>query len=557
MLNQRPPSADTSSMDAADRSTEQTGVFAPRLPPAPPRPAATPLPPPTQGTVAGVPPSLMAFRAFVPPPTPPPKRGRRWGRRLVAAVIVVGSFASWGVRRYREDHPATDTTASAPVEWDARIVDLVAFVERERGLTFDHPVATHFLPEAEFVALFDVPDTTDPAAEELDQQTGDMYSALGLASGYDPSAGQETIDRVSVLGFYDPDEDALYVRGEQLTPEVSTVAVHELTHALQAQHFRWQLGGPDDLAVRSVIEADAMRIEDRYADTLPVDTTNGIDDGIDDGGFGPGVSAELDAVPWAMIESSYAPYVLGPSFLETVERLGGSTAVDSALQNPPTEAELLDPWSYVEHGAVRPAVDPQIALPPDGAEVIYRSSPFGLFDAMVMLDAWLPWQQTRRALDGWNGAAMSVWQTDGQVCNTIVIGQVDAAGAQRLAEAVTSWATASGSLATPTIATNAKGLPIVSFSPCRRPDGAQEPTAPPLSTSYELSFENSIVADAADSGTDRRLARCAARLLIDDPAFNEYLYLDELTAEQSDRLYESGNATRTWCENDPASLPDR
>lgn len=542
-------------MDTADTPTAP--VFAPRLPPAPRTPAPSALPPTLRGSTGSplaLPPSVFTVHAFTPPPPPP--RGRAgWFARLIVALIVIGGLTAAGVVRYRTTPTGATGRPSAPTEWDPRIVDLVRFVERERGLVFDHPVATNFLPEDEFVQLFEAPESAGPAAEELDRQTGDMYSALGLASDYDPSAGQETIDQVSILGFYDPSEDAMYIRGDQLTPEVSIVLVHELTHALQAQHFAWRLGGPDDLQVRSVIEADAMRIEDRYADTMPIDEAATPDEATG----ATGMSSELDAVPWAMIESQYAPYVLGPSFLDVVEQLGGSAAVDAALTSPPTMTELLDPWAYVDHGAVRPSLTAHVATSPAGSEVIYRSSEFGLFDAMVMLDAWLPWQQTRRALDQWNGGAMEVYSVDGQVCTNIVIGVLDGVAAQRLADAVTAWAVASGSTAAPTIGTDPTGLlPTVTFSPCARPARAPVPSNPALSTSYELSFENMLVSQAVDSGSvDRRVARCAARLLIDDPAFNELMYVDELTPEQSERLYTSGDATRTWCQNDPTALPER
>ena len=37
-----------------------------------------------------------------------------------------------------------------PSEWDARVLDLVHFVERERGALFDHPVPVDFLTPEEY-----------------------------------------------------------------------------------------------------------------------------------------------------------------------------------------------------------------------------------------------------------------------------------------------------------------------------------------------------------------------------------------------------------------------
>src|SRR3712207_9092098 len=61
--------------------------------------------------------------------------------------------------------------------------------------------------------------------------------ALGLVDGpFDASvldAGAEE----GVLGFYDSQRRRLYVRGDAATPAVRRVLVHQLTHALDDQHF--------------------------------------------------------------------------------------------------------------------------------------------------------------------------------------------------------------------------------------------------------------------------------------------------------------------------------
>jgi hypothetical protein len=54
-------------------------------------------------------------------------------------VLLVGGLAARNA-----------VTSRATGAWDARIVDLVRFVEDERELTFKHPVKVKFLTEAEF-----------------------------------------------------------------------------------------------------------------------------------------------------------------------------------------------------------------------------------------------------------------------------------------------------------------------------------------------------------------------------------------------------------------------
>ncbi len=80
--------------------------------------------------------------------------------------------------------------------------------------------------------------------------------ALGLSAGYDAANASTTVSQVTTLGYYDLDTESIYVRGNDLTPAVRVVLAHELTHALQHQHFVFDLGGPNDLGVRAVVEAD-------------------------------------------------------------------------------------------------------------------------------------------------------------------------------------------------------------------------------------------------------------------------------------------------------------
>ena len=328
----------------------------------------------------------------------------------------------------------------------------MAFVERERELIFEHPVAVNFLSEVEFLALFQQPD------EVLDEQAfadeADMYGSLGLANDYDPSTDPATMEEVLILGFYDPESDQVFVRGSDLTPESE----------------------------------------------------------------------------------------------------GGNATVDEAMRLPPTPEQLLDPLQYLNPPAtaVTMSQPPVQSSTPPGADSIYLSSPFGLFEAMVMLDAWLPWYQTRRALDGWDDAAISVFRTNGVVCSAITIRVDDRASAGRLAEALRDWSEATSSSVRPTISEGARGHPEVSFTPCA--DVSRDtPPAPAITPSYAVGFETSFVQDvlAADDGISPNVARCVARQLVDDETFLDLIDVYEWTPEQDDLYDQTVETLRTRCARFP------
>ncbi len=434
------------------------------------------------------------------------------------------------------------------------------FVERERGLTFEHPVRTTFLSDPDFVDLVQGSDAVDlvdqEAAEQALADETALYGSLGLTNDSDPAVDQDTMDEVLFLGFYDPQSDGIIVRGSELTPDIRAVLVHELTHALQAQHFELPLGGADDFVIRSLLEGDSIRIEDRYVATL---STTAQDQVADANELDEVDAEQLADVSWTVTEARFAPYVLGPSFLAIVEAAGGNEAVNDAMRNPPTPVELLDPLRYLDSTAETDStfLEPVQSSTPPGAESIYLSSPFGLFEAVVMFDAWLPWYETRRALDGWDDAAIAVYRVDGVVCSAITIRVNDGPSAADLALAVRDWSDATGSTVQPKIDYSGGGRPEVSFTPCADTD-REAPPLPTFTPSWAVDFESSFVQDALSAaiGIGPNIARCVARRLVDDETFLELIDIVEWTSDEDDLYAERVEALRVECErfSDPGAL---
>ena len=126
-------------------------------------------------------------------PTPPAVS--KAGRWLVLASVIA-ALAFGGLAIYR---------AAQPAEWDPVLEPYIAFIEAERGLTFDHPVDVRW---------------ADIAQEIADQQA---------------AASRDT----------------------------SVTIVHELTHALQHQNGLLEFfpESPDSASARlAIIEGDAERI---------------------------------------------------------------------------------------------------------------------------------------------------------------------------------------------------------------------------------------------------------------------------------------------------------
>src|SRR3546814_375683 len=141
----------------------------------------------------------------------------------VAAVVVV----------------LLDRDSDHPDEWDSRVADLIPIVEKERGLEFKHPVHVDFRSEKDFRKdmTADEGDLTQEDKDELEQTSG-LLRALGLLkSDVDLFKQMNALTGEGTLGFYSFEDKRIRVRGDKMTPAVTKTLVHELTHALQDQHF--------------------------------------------------------------------------------------------------------------------------------------------------------------------------------------------------------------------------------------------------------------------------------------------------------------------------------
>ena len=471
-----------------------------------------------------------AEAATMQPPSRKQKRKAK-GRGLLKAIAVLVVLAAAGGAAYHfRDKIFPQPAASHPKAWDPRVAPMVSFVEQARELRFEHPIYVDFLTEADFVALFDQPPSSiDTEVQQQAQQASALYNAQTLAVGYDPLAGQQTVSSVATLGFYSPDDQRIFVRGDVLTPGVRTTLAHELTHALQDQHFDLSLGGEDDLELRAIVEADAMRIEDKYVATMTPEEQAA---GTADNTMSAEEEAALGTVPAAIVESTYAPYELGPALLEAAVAAKGNAGADELIASPPPEMVLLDPSLY---GTAVVDEEIEVAIP-DGATIIEPSQRLSALQLLFMLDAWLPWDMARGALDGWTGGGYASFQRpDGTVCFSAVA--QFASPPEPMNTAVTWWAGAAGSTAVPLMDGNR-----VSFTACDRGPGAAAPPGQELSTLTSLDFEafwvrENITAmndhgDVRSLAAKRLISICEARALASDPAVVTLLAQGSVPPEQ-------------------------
>lgn len=387
----------------------------------------------------GAPPGYWPAPGQLPPPPKP--RLSKGARTLVIASVVLGLLLSATGVMFLVGVVSRLGANSYPAQWDPRVAPLAAFVELERGLGFDHPVHVHFLTDDEFREETTTEDGELSAAEREELENwADQTRALGLTSGHvDMNAAFNSLSGDGTLAYYDPATASITVRGTGMTVGLEVTLVHELTHALQDQHFgigrEFDTDGADT-AFRALVEGDAVRIENHYVDDLADARQEEYFEEYDEGY--EAASATLDQVPEAIRTLFGAPYPLGEWFVEIILTDGGQRALDRAFRNPPdSELALLNPASWLARETIQRVEGPEL----ERGERETERGDLGALTLYTMLAARIDPADALMAVDGWDGDAYVAFEKDGDICVRFSVAGADRDATGRLHDALTAWAT--------------------------------------------------------------------------------------------------------------------
>ena len=363
-----------------------------------------------------------------PPPTPPVASSEPEGDSvplwvfglLVVLLLVGGAVAANELLKLRKD----DAGTSYPKEWDERVMPYVKIAEKQRGLSFFHPIEVEFLSEADFKeeVTSKEEDLTDEDREEIEQATG-MLRAIGLIEGdVDLFKEVNELQGSSVIGLYSFEDERIRIRGKKLDPAVRSTLVHELVHALQDQHFdigkhKEELDEDDEstsseTAYDALIEGDASRVETAYRESLNKKQRAALDKA--QAKSSRDSSQQTADVPEIFKTLLGAPYALGEGMLRLAIQLDGNDSVDRLFRNPPsTEEHLLDPWTLIEddQDAVKVG-EPKL----DKGDDEFDSGDFGALGWYVVLAERLPLVDALDAVDGWGGDSYVAFERDDVSC---------------------------------------------------------------------------------------------------------------------------------------------
>jgi hypothetical protein len=235
----------------------------------------------------------------------------------------------------------------------------------------------------------------------------DAWATIGaLPGGVGILEALNRYQQGQVLGFYNSQNGELvYTGDEQLSRIEQFILAHELTHAIDDQHF--DLDRLDDIAMTcqderflaalGTVEGSANHFATQVIFRFPVTEIGALSGGGSEG------------VPPLIVELQAYPYTAGQAFVDSLAEDGGPAAVNRALKTfPATTEQVLHPEKF-------PGDTPKRVDVPDFAPTFGRH--WRDHDVMIVGELWLQaLLHTRldrpaaeRAAAGWDGGIYRAW----------------------------------------------------------------------------------------------------------------------------------------------------
>jgi hypothetical protein len=218
-----------------------------------------------------------------------------------------------------------------------------------------------------------------------------------------------------VAGYYDPKAQRFYLADWIDLEGQKPVMAHELTHALQDQHFnlgrfeKWPKGDSDaELAAHALIEGDATLAMTLYMAKNPLVALAFIRSL----GSSNMATEQFTQAPRAIRESLVFPYEQGSEWATRVYKRGGWASVSQAFAKLPQSSEqILHPEKYFDYEPPVKVVLPdcRTSLGTGWKRIDYDVN--GEWSFYLILDQFLNASaESRRAAAGWAGDRYALYE---------------------------------------------------------------------------------------------------------------------------------------------------
>jgi hypothetical protein len=263
-------------------------------------------------------------------------------------IVVCAQEASVGP-------PPADTKAATDADFIAAADEVLGQMSQITGLKLMTPLKKSLRSREEIRAyvIKQMNEEKNAAERYADQRSAEAFGLI--PKGFDLDAFMVNVLTEQVEGLYDPKTREFYIADWSPLADQRMVMAHELTHALEDQHFQieaWvKAARPNEdaeLARDAVLEGSAMAA---MVDYLMLSTGRSLKDLPD---FDPGMligdlgsTPTLQKAPPFLKDTLIFPYIGGLTFSAAVLRTTGWVALPGVFEKPPISTQqILHPALY-------------------------------------------------------------------------------------------------------------------------------------------------------------------------------------------------------------------
>ena len=292
----------------------------------------------------------MMMSKQIRPEAPGSFRARR--SYLAGCAVILSCFSlissGWGhlsaSAQPTAQEPATTTAAARNAALIAATQEVLKETSELRQLSIIRPVqsATQSRAEIERAIMKNMDEEITPADMHASEVT---LKRLGLAPpDFQYRAFMIRLLTEQVAGYYEPKTRQFYLADWIDIDGQRPIMAHELTHALQDQHFdlrrfdHWPKGDSDaEIAAHALIEGDATMAMAMYVSSNPLRALTFLRSM---GSMGI-ATEELDKAPRALRETLLFPYQEGMTWTRALFKQGGWNEVSKAFTTLPQSTEQV------------------------------------------------------------------------------------------------------------------------------------------------------------------------------------------------------------------------
>ena len=260
-------------------------------------------------------------------------------------------------------------------------------------------------------------------------------------------AQAESLDASGAAAYYDPKTKQITVKGTNVDdPATRGTVAHELTHALQDQHYDLQkldqaaqTTTHGRRALHMLAEGDAVRIQNAYVKTMS---------DADQASYRARRTElgrqSLDEIKAKGLSESLqfdfqSPYSLGPSALDALVAREQAPAVDGLFANPPVaDAVFVSPSAMVDHRTFQSVETPVLQK---GEKASGKPDVVGALTLYQLLASRIDNATALSAADAWDGDSSVVFTAKGKTCLRTTFAGRGPEGTTAITDALNQWAT--------------------------------------------------------------------------------------------------------------------